>query len=177
MFTGLDNYENFKQARNNTQSLIHNAKKKVFKESIEHNKSDSKSLWKCLKQLGLPSKKCVGSTGNIGLRINGEIIFDFLNVAEHFNSFYTTVASKLVEKLPTSFCKYGESFVTNLYLSKGVFPNSFSFSVVSENKTLKYLNSLSANKATGLDGIPCRFLHDGSTVIAGITLNFGPVEK
>ena len=38
----------------------------------------------------------------------------------------------------------------------GVRKDSFAFSLVSEEKVLKYLLKLSANKATGLDGIPAR---------------------
>ena len=50
--------------------------------------------------------------------------------------------------------------------NKGVVPDSYSFSVVSENKVLGYLNKLSANKATRLDGIPSRFVKDGASIIA-----------
>ena len=63
-----------------------------------------------------------------------------------------------MEKLPQSFNKFGKNFVGSFYRNKGVFPNSYSFSIVSENKVLKYLNSLGINKATGLDGIPSRFV-------------------
>ena len=44
--------------------------------------------------------------------------------------------------------------------------NSYSFSLVYENQILKYLNQLGANKATGLDGIPSRFIKDGASIIA-----------
>ena len=46
------------------------------------------------------------------------------------------------------------------------FPNRYTFSIVSENKVLKYLNSQGINKATGLDGIPSRFVRDGASIIA-----------
>ena len=114
----------------------------------------------------MPSKKGKASSGNIGLKIDDELSFDKLKVAEKFNSFYTTVASKLVEKLPQSFNKFGKNFVESFYRNKCVFPNSYSFSIVSENKVLKYLNSLGINKATGLDGIPSRFVRDGALIIA-----------
>ena len=52
------------------------------------------------------------------------------------------------------------------YRNKCVFPNSYSFSIISENKILKYLNSLGINKATDLDGIPLRFVRDGALIIA-----------
>jgi hypothetical protein len=43
----------------------------------------------------------------------------------------------------------------------------FSFSLLCESKVFKYLNSLSDSKATCLDGIPSRFVRDGSPIIAG----------
>ena len=46
------------------------------------------------------------------------------------------------------------------YRLKGVKPNDYSFSIVSENKMLKYLGRLGAKKATGLDDIPARFVID-----------------
>ena len=54
----------------------------------------------------------------------------------------------------------------SFYRNKCVFPNSYSFSIVSENKVLKYLNSLCIYKATGLDGIHSRFVRDGALIIA-----------
>jgi len=56
--------------------------------------------------------------------------------------------------------------VTKKNSDKGVHKNSFSFSLVTENKVLKYLNKLSSNKATGLDGIPARFVVDSASLIA-----------
>ena len=114
----------------------------------------------------MPSKKGKASSLNIGLNIGDEVCFEKGAVAEKFNSFYTTVASKLVEKLPKCVNKFGRQFVQTFYQRKGVTPNSYSFSMVSENKILKYLNNLSANKATGLDGIPSRFVRDSASVIA-----------
>ena len=52
------------------------------------------------------------------------------------------------------------------FSSKGVRPNSFSFSIVTESKFFKYLNNLGCNKATGLDGIPSRFVVDAAPIIA-----------
>jgi hypothetical protein len=45
-------------------------------------------------------------------------------------------------------------------------PNSFSFSIVSENTILKHTHKLSANKASGLDGIPARFVRDSASFIS-----------
>ena len=46
------------------------------------------------------------------------------------------------------------------------FQNRNSFSIVSENNVLKYMNSVGINKATGLDGIPSRFVRDRVSSIA-----------
>ena len=97
---------------------------------------------------------------------SGEICFNKQNVSEKFNAFYTTVASKLVEKLPKSLYRYGRQFVLTFYSQKGVIPNNFSFSIMSENQILKYLSKLSVSKSTGLDGIPCKFVRDSASIIA-----------
>ena len=160
------NFSTFKDLRNKTQTLIYNAKKNFFQSKLETSNKDSKSLWRSLKELGMPSKKGKASSVSIGLNIGGEVCFEKGAVAEKINSFYTTAASKLVEKLPKSVNKFGRQFVQTFYQRKGVTPNSYPFSMVSENKLLKYLNNLSANKATGLDGIPSRFVSDSVSVIS-----------
>lgn len=72
-----------------------------------------------------------------------------------------------MSKLPTTVNRFGSIFVSKFYSSKGVKPNSFSFSITTEKKVYKYLNSLSPKKATGLDGIPSRFVKDSASIIAG----------
>lgn len=162
------NFNNFKLLRNKVQNLVECAKKEYFSNTVEQNKNDSKSLWKTLKNLGLPSKKGSSmSSGNVCLNVDGEVCFEKNIIAETFNNFYTTVACKLVEKLPVGLNKYGRNFVESFYRNKHIFPDSCSFSLVSESKVLKYINSLGINKATGLDGIPSRFVKDGSLVIVG----------
>ena len=43
---------------------------------------------------------------------------------------------------------------------------SYAFSTVPENKRiLKFLSNLSANQATGPDGLPSRFVRDSASVI------------
>ena len=70
----------------------------------------------------------------------------------------------MVEKLPNCSGKFGKSYVKNYYQKLGVRKDSFAFSLVSEEKVLKYLLKISANKATGLDGIPARFIKDSASI-------------
>ena len=160
-----DNLNRFKSLRNKANFFIANAKKNFFKSSVEANQNDSKSLWKSLKQLGMPSTKSQSSS-NVGLNIDGTVNFDKIKVAEKFNQFYTSVADNLVRKLPKALTSFGSGFVFNFYSSKGVLPESFSFAVISEGSVLKYLNTLCPTKATGLDGIPARFVKDSAPIIA-----------
>ena len=53
----------------------------------------------------------------------------------------------------------------SFYAVKGVLPNSYSFSIVTENTVLKHLNKLGINKATGLDGVPSWFVRDSASLI------------
>jgi len=166
-YTSQENWENFRALRNKAQSviIIIKSKQDYFKDTLESNKNDPKSLSDNLKSLGLPSTKGQSST-SIGLNINGEVCFDKLKVAEKFNSFYTSVAADLVAKLPKCLNKFGRNFVFNYYSSKCVVPECFGFSIVAKNMILKYLSNLSSKKATGLDGIPAIFVKDSSSVIA-----------
>ena len=66
-----------------------------------------------------------------------------------------------MEKIPQSFNKLGMNLMETFYRNKGILPKSYSFSIVSENKVLKYLNTLGINKATGFEGISSRLARDG----------------
>ena len=56
--------------------------------------------------------------------------------------------------------------MTKFYSDNGVHKISFSFSLVTKNKVLKYQNKLSSDKATGLDCILARFGVDSASLVA-----------
>ena len=82
----------------------------------------------------MASKKCNITSSSIALKIDDKVSFDRRTIAEKFNSFYTTVASKLVQKLPKDLNQFGKQFVENFYRLKGVKPNDYSFFIVSETR-------------------------------------------
>ena len=92
--------------------------------------------------------------------------FDKLKVAEQFNMFFSTVASSLVNKLPQGTGKFGDDHVLSFYQGKDVSPNAFCLKEVNVDNINQILNSMSANKATGLDDLSARFIKDGARVIA-----------
>ena len=60
-----------------------------------------KKLWDQLKKTGYSSKK--EGSSNVVLEIDGETCFDPKKVANCLNKFFITVASNLVDKLPSSY--------------------------------------------------------------------------
>ena len=94
----------------------------------------TKSLWRSLKDLGMPSKNRKSFSGSIGHKSGDGMCFDKVRCAETVSAFYTTVASKLVEKLPKTVNTFRKKNVESFYQNNGVISNSYSFSIVSENK-------------------------------------------
>ena len=84
------------------------------------------------------------------MKINDNVCFDTKIISETFNHVYTTLSSKLIEKLP-NVNKFGLSAVRKVYSKKGANINNFSFSLVSKIVVHNHLNSWSVKKATGLD--------------------------
>ena len=89
------------------QSLINHKKQSYINNSLEENKRDSKKLWKTLKNLGLPSK--TKSDAKINLNIDGKLNSKPADIADHFNTFYSTLADKLQDMLPNAPNKFGDS--------------------------------------------------------------------
>lgn len=147
--------DHFKKHRNEVQRIIKTAKKEYYMNLIKENKNDSKKLWKTLKDMGCGGKANNGKP-SIGLEINGIIEFDKVKVANEFNNFFASVASKLVDALPPKTGEYGDEFVQGFYSRQGVQANSFSLSRVSVKKVAEMLGELNTAKAIGLDNISAR---------------------
>ena len=92
-------YKEYCTVRNRVQREIKLAKSSYFSEQIEENQNDPKRLWRQLKNLGYSHKQ--KDSASVVLKIDGEMCFEAKSIADHFNIFFTTVAQKLVEKLPT----------------------------------------------------------------------------
>ena len=121
-------------------------------------------MWSLLKDLG-SSKKCKTKIINIGLKISDSICFDKLKVATQFNKFFCSIAENLVNKLPPIKGKYDFNFLKKFYNDKSILTEELVFTTVSEEKVLQMLLSLNSHKATGLDGLPAKFLIDSAAVI------------
>ena len=157
-------YKEYCSLRNRTQRLIKSAKRDFFENQVNENRFNSKALWKSLSQLGYSQK--MKQKLKIGIEIDGDICFEDSKVADEFNKFYTTVAEKLVSKLPTPRNQFDGNHVSNFYKGKGVKNDSFQLSEVSEDVVLKHLQGINPTKSTGLDKLPARFLRDSAPGIS-----------
>ena len=161
-----ENYQMYRNLRNKVHNDIRNAKRHYMVGKIDDNKDNPKELWKHLKTLGYQSKS--NASSNIVLDVDGEKCHDKKDVADHFNHFFTHVASDLVSQLPkqdnSSYDIDSPAFKKQY---QNVVPDSFQLQEIDEEFVLNELHRLNINKSTGLDGIPGRFIKDAAEVIAG----------
>ena len=159
-----DLYKKYCQLRNLVQRETRISKRDYLTNKIEENVGNSKKLWDQLKKLGYSSKKKESS--NVVLEIDGETCFDPKKEANCFNGFFTTVASNLVDKLPSSFNLFHteSSTIQNFYKGKNVKGDEFMLIPVNEDFIYKELCKLNPSKSTGTDNIPARFVKDAASV-------------
>ena len=89
-------------------------------------------------------------------------------MANRLNTYFTTIASKLVAKLPPPSGLFGTEHITAFYSNLGVCEDDFKLATVSTDEVFKKLSTLHQHKATGHDKIPPRFLRDSAASIAPI---------
>jgi len=154
----------YRSSRNKVQALINTKKQRYIQNSLEENKRNAKKLWKTLKNLGLPSKNKSGS--KVNLNIDGNLNSNNADIADHFNSHYSTLAEKLVEKLPPAPKRFGKKETANYYEGKNLQNNNFTFQAVDQFKISKILNNLNDSKSPGFDNIPGHFLRDGDEILS-----------
>ena len=160
-----DDYKAFSCLRNKIQREIRTAKSEYFTSKVEEDIDDPKKLWQHLKNLGVKGKQ--KEEQNICLNIDGEICHEPKTVADHFNSFFTNIASELVQKLPRCLNMFdtNSGIFKSFYSEKLQENTSFLLSPVSEDFVYKELLKLNSSKSTGLDELPARFIKDGANVL------------
>ena len=116
-----------------------------------------------LKDLGYKNKK--NDSSNFVLTIDDQNCHDQKTIANHFNNFFTTVADKLVQKLPIGKkCFDCSSALLKKFYDKGDREN-FYLKHVSEEFVFKELGHLNSYKSTGLGEIPAILLKEGASFL------------
>ena len=84
-------WANYRSARNKAVSILRSAKREFYNNSFENNKNNARAIWKSIKTLTGPKR----NTPEISrLKIDGYDVDDPLEMANHFNSYFSTIADK-----------------------------------------------------------------------------------
>ena len=158
----------YNKIRNEIQRDIRRAKAGYLRNSFDKNMGKPKKLWQQLKNLGY-SNKCKVNT-NIVLRIASKICYDTHEICNYINTFFTTIASNLVNKQPPSIGTFSvnSQLFKNFYSSQWITPGNLILQPVSLSYIQRELRSMNPLKATRIDGISPRFLKDGAEQLGPI---------
>ena len=153
----------YKRVRNNVVKLISNSKSNYFKEKILENKSNTRNLWKLLKQTA-PIK--ASSKTPTAIKVNEEHLTDPVKIADAFNEYFTSlnVTSGPPEGLVTTQYEL-DALLHSFVESRTQDEVEFCIPPITREIIEKDLKRIPPNKATGLDGISIRVLKEALPVI------------
>ena len=148
-------WEQYKQARNETNNAIKSAKRQYFLHNLELNKKNSSKTWKLINELS--SRKSCTNRNITEMKTDNETINSAPEIAEAFNNFFTSIGPNLASKLSPS------DIDPESYLQPA--KTAFSLRALSVTTVCELLSQLDEKKAMGLDGVPCKLLKLASSVI------------
>lgn len=116
-----------------------------YKAEFENCDSPKKASDKINKLLGKEKK------GKEGIIIRGEdgVLIESSSVAQYLNDHFSTIGTKLSEKIA-----FSPQASVNRFKTMKVSPTSLFFDVISEEDIVGVISSLKNDKAPGVDGIP-----------------------
>lgn len=154
--------------RNRTNALVTSAKKNHISDKIDENINKPRELWKLLNSQLKCSQKLKTAFHKINILFGNDLITKTIDVAHHLNNHFTTIASTLVDKLPSPPGLFGTKHIIAFYRNLGVREDDFKLSTVTTDEVFKKLSALHQHKATGHDKIPPKFLRDSAASLAPI---------
>ena len=149
-------WQQFRELRNQVNSQIKLAKSKYYQDSVNANKDNPSDLWKTLNNLTSRNKSGTNPTCIIS---EEKPVTDQKSIATILNEYFTSIGTKLADKIKSTFQPKQSPPATDL-------PYSFEFEEVDESFVLRELSSLKTKKATGLDQISAKILKDSAPTIA-----------
>ena len=154
-----EDWLDLKRAKNKVTATIRSAKKKFFHKSFEENRANPKQLWSIIRQL---SGKNKNANGVVFLEENGKHIRDPAQIAEIFNNHFSDLAKNLTGCNINDF----DPFVVYDLVRKLDLNTKLVFPEMTTEQTLKLIQAISSNKATGIDGLSARLLKIAAPAIA-----------
>ena len=154
----VDFHQKVRIYRNQIVTLNRFCRENYFKTFFETNKKGSKKIWYSTKNF-ISTKTSKKGSQQLTLNIDNKTISDDYIIASHFNSFFTSIAGKLLKKIP----KAKKNF--NLFLIKGNARTLF-LSPTTPNEVANISKTFNLNKAIGPNSLPAKMLKDAKNEIS-----------
>ena len=150
-------WQDYKQARNQTNAEIKKLKRDYFTKNLELNKHNMKKTWQLINKL---SSRNTGKTKRISEINLGEQldITSPVEIAEAFNSYFSSVGDNLAAEIPYP------DHDPNFYLKPS--DKTFSLQTPTVDTVHRFLSTIDEKKSVGLDKIPNKLLKLAADVIA-----------
>ena len=149
--------EKYRTYRNQIVNLKRICKEDYFKNFFMQNRINSKKVWDGIRTLINTKKR--KSSNQINLNINDKTITDETQIANHFNVFFTSIATKLLKKIPPT-------TKTVLLFLRNSNENSFFLTPTTPKEIEDIISKLKLGKAVGPNSIPTRILKDHKKVLS-----------
>ena len=157
----LDDWANYHAARNKSVSVIRSAKSDFYTNSFEDNKNNPRTIWKSIKTLTGFKKNTIQINK---LKVKGSDIDDKTEMAEHFNSYFYTIAEKIRSQIPN--ISFDLSNLENFVKSQKNHNVEFSIPVITSMQVIKIIMKISLYKACGIIKIGGRVLRIAAPAVA-----------
>ena len=142
------NSKKYKTYRNNLTSIIRTSKKIYYSKELENAEGNLNATWNTINQIINKNKPC-NSTDT--LVIDDKEITNPAEIAEAFNSFFTSIGPELASKINCNKKHFTD------YLSKPN-KNTMCFIPTDQHEIFEIVKSLKSKKSTGHDGISTKLL-------------------
>ena len=147
----------FKTYRNYLMTLLRITKDEYYKTHFKENKKNSKTIWETIKEI-------INIKNSNDVPINSLLIGETITtkttlIANHFNTFFTSVAAKLNEKI----VKANKTF--SHYLGQTTDETIF-LSPTTPADIESLINCTKSNKAIGPNSIPTKILKEFKTELS-----------
>ena len=138
-------HEKYKIYRNQIVTLTRVCKENYYQSFFENNKTNSKKIWSGIRSILNMKNTKANKKYDKALTRNEK------DIANHFNTFFTSIAQKLVKKIPPTHNNF-ESTLKNQN------EKSFFIGTVDIKETENKISSLQENKASGPNSLPIKML-------------------
>ena len=156
----ISDWEIYKQSRNEVTKMVRKAKEIHCKQSVAQSTGDSKRMWKALKDI-LPQKT---SPSPSSITVDDEVCVSNIDIADGFNKYFTGIVDKLVDNN----CNDSENDDVHdnpTYHVDNCLQSVMNLPSISTDFVSSEIDSMSENKATGLDDVSCKVLKLAKPVI------------